>query len=525
LIPFLNSHITCLSLNCLLQFCGKAVFLLAALVDTAAGTATAPVDLKTACNYTILAKSGISTVPTSNIIGDIGVSPVAATGISGFSLILDASTQFSTSSQITGKAFAPDYAVPTPGGLTDAVLQMQAAYADAASRMPDSGDPRGVNYMAGLIGGTTLTPGVYEFTMNINMNNDIYFDGGFDDVWIIKTTGDLTLATNMTVILLHDAQARNIFWQVAGNAAIGADAFMRGILLVLTDVVFVTGSSLDGRIFSQTAVNLQMATINGGDSCSSPASERGGGGGQGDPHFMTWRGHRFDYHGECDLVLLHSSEFGSGLGLDVHIRTKIRRDMSYISGATVRIGADILEVASQGIYYLNGEAGAELPDEFSGFTLSHIQPTDKQHVFEVNFGGSERIKVKTYKDFVSVSIEQGQSKHFGDSVGLMGDFRNGHMIARDGKTVIDDANNFGQEWQVLDSEPILFQHTRLPQYPLECTLPTPMQASQLRRRLLESSIDALAAEKACAHWGEGKDDCVFDVLTTSDPEMAVVGAY
>jgi hypothetical protein len=524
----------------------------------------APVDLKTACNYAILAKSGISTVTTSNIIGDIGVSPIAATGITGFSLTLDASTQFSTSSQITGKAFAPDYAVPTPGGLTDAVLQMQAAYTDAASRMPDS-----VNYMGGLIGGETLTAGVYAFKTAINIYNDIYFHGGVDDVWIIQTTGVLTLAANTKVILSGDAQAKNIFWQVAGNAVIGADALMQGILLVFTDVVLETGSSLNGLIFAQTAVNLQMAKINGGDSCTSSSSasplfttatastpfttatvstpfttatvsipfttatasitvtafETGGGGVQGDPHFKTWRGQRFDYHGECDLVLLHSSEFGSGLGLDVHIRTKIRRDMSYISSATVRMGTDILEVASQGIYYLNGEAGAELPDYFSGFTLSHTQPTDKQHVFEVQLGGSEKIKVKTYKDFVSVLIEQGQSEHFGDSVGLMGDFRNGHMIARDGKSVLDDANNFGQEWQVLDTEPILFQHARLPQHPMECTLPTPIQASQLRRRLLESSVDELAAEKACAHWGEGKDDCVFDVLKTGDPAMAVVGTY
>jgi hypothetical protein len=56
-------------------------------------------------------------------------------------------------------------------------------------------------------------------------------------------------------------------------------------------------------------------------------------------------------------------------------------------------------------------------------------------------------------------------------------------------------------------------------------LPPPMQASQLRRRLSESSlVSQLAAEKACEHWGEGKDDCVFDVLTTGDLEMAVVGA-
>jgi hypothetical protein len=34
-------------------------------------------------------------------------------------------------------------------------------------------------------------------------------------------------------------------------------------------------------------------------------------------------------------------------------------------------------------------------------------------------GGRERIKVNTYKDFVSILIEQGQSKHFGDSAGLV----------------------------------------------------------------------------------------------------------
>jgi cysteine-rich repeat protein len=263
-----------------------------------------------------------------------------------------------------------------------------------------------------------------------------------------------------------------------------------------------------------------------GDGCSSTCEfETGGGGVEGDPHFKTWRGHRFDFHGECDLVLLHSSEFGSGLGLDVHIRTKLRRDMSYISSATLRIGTDILEVESQGVYYLNGVLGAEVPDKFSGFEFFHTQPTDKQHVFAVHLGGGEIINVKTYKDFVSILIEKGESKNFGESVGLMGDFGKGRMLARDGQTILDDANAFGQEWQVLESEDSFFQRLRLPQHPMECTLPPPMKASQLRRRLLESSIGELAAEKACEHWGEGKDDCVFDVLTTGDLEMAVVGAY
>jgi cysteine-rich repeat protein len=250
------------------------------------------------------------------------------------------------------------------------------------------------------------------------------------------------------------------------------------------------------------------------------------GGANGDPHFKTWNGKHFDFHGVCDLVLLQNKEFESGLGLDVHIRTHKRRDMSYISSAALRIGTDVLEVESQGVYYFNGLAGADLPSQFGGFQFLHSQPTDKQHVFEIYLGGRERVKIKTYKDFVSVLFEQAQGKHFANAVGLMGDFGMGHMISRDGKTVMTDANAFGQEWQVLDTESSLFQSVRFPQHPSVCTMPTPIQASQLRRRLSEQSKGAeLAAEKACEHWGEGKDDCVFDVLATGDLEMAVGGAY
>jgi hypothetical protein len=260
-----------------------------------------------------------------------------------------------------------------------------------------------------------------------------------------------------------------------------------------------------------------------GDTCETQIALDSGA--NGDPHFKTWSGNHFDFHGVCDLNLLQNTEFEAGLGLDVQIRTHMRRDMSYISSAVLRIGTDVLEVESKGVYYLNGVLGADLPSDFGGFKFLHTQPTDKQHVFEVHLDGRERIKLKTYKDFVSVLFEQARGKHFGESVGLMGAFGTGHMIARDGKTVIDDANAFGREWQILDTEPSLFQSARFPQHPAVCTMPTPVQASQLRRRLSESSVDELAAEKACEHWGEGKDDCVFDVLTTGDLEMAMVGAY
>src|SRR4051812_25425729 len=98
------------------------------------GTAYGPtaVSLGSAVNYAILAKSGVSSVPTSAITGNIGLSPAAASFITGFSLILPAGGAFSTSSQVTGNVYASDYATPTPATLTTAIADMQTAYTNAA---------------------------------------------------------------------------------------------------------------------------------------------------------------------------------------------------------------------------------------------------------------------------------------------------------------------------------------------------------------------------------------------------------
>ena len=231
------------------------------------------VDLGTAGDYTILTKSGISTVPPSSITGDIAVSPIAATGMTGFGLSLPAGGTASTSSQVTGMAYAPDYAVPTPGLLTIAVLDMTTAYTNAANRV--NTDPSRKEVGGGEIGGLTLTPGVYTFTTGVNISTDVTFQGGADDIFIIQTTGVLMLAANMKVILDGGVQAKNIFWQVAGNDVVHADAYMKGIILCWTDVAFQAGSTLHGRVLAHTACNLDQATI----TSEEPAIVLVGGGG------------------------------------------------------------------------------------------------------------------------------------------------------------------------------------------------------------------------------------------------------
>lgn len=96
-----------------------------------------PVNLGSAANFVVLAKSGISTTGTTSIVGNIGVSPAAATYITGFGLIMDSSDQFaksSPSSLVTGNVYAADYAAPTPTVMTTAISDMETAYTNAAGR-------------------------------------------------------------------------------------------------------------------------------------------------------------------------------------------------------------------------------------------------------------------------------------------------------------------------------------------------------------------------------------------------------
>lgn len=219
-----------------------------------------PVNLGTAANFVILSKSGITNVPTSTIVGNMGVSPIAADAITGFGLILDKTNTFSTSSQVTGKIYAADYASPTPANLTTAISNMEAAYTDAAGRSPDF-----TELYAGNLSGQTLAPGVYKWSTDvyINAGSNVTLAGGKNAVWIFQIAGNLTLYSGAKVVLSGGAQAKNIFWQVAGGAGavIGTTAHMEGTILAQTAVILQTGASLNGRALAQTNVTLDQNRV------------------------------------------------------------------------------------------------------------------------------------------------------------------------------------------------------------------------------------------------------------------------
>lgn len=218
-------------------------------------TGQAVVDLGTAGNYVILAKTAITNNPTSHITGDLGLSPAATSYITGFALT--AYTGYAESAQVTGQIFASDMADPTPINLTTAVENMMTAYNDAAGRPT----PDFLELGTGNIGGITLMPGLYKWTSTVTIPTDITISGGADDVWIFQISGDLTMSADVNVILEGGAQAKNIFWQVSGEATFAATSHFEGIILSSTGITFQTGASLNGRALAQTAVVLDGNTI------------------------------------------------------------------------------------------------------------------------------------------------------------------------------------------------------------------------------------------------------------------------
>ena len=219
--------------------------------NAATGIGPMPVDLGQAETFAILSQSGITDVYRSAIVGDVGTSP-----ITGAALLL-------TCGEVSGSVYTVDAAGPLPCAVTDATFLTSAvgdmgfAYDDAAGRL----SPNFTELGAGEIGGLTLAPGLYKWATGLMITTDVTLSGGPDDVWIFQVAGTLNQANSTRVTLANGAQAKNIFWQVAGATTLGTNSHFEGVILDKTMIAVNTGASVNGRLLAQTAVTLQMNAI------------------------------------------------------------------------------------------------------------------------------------------------------------------------------------------------------------------------------------------------------------------------
>ncbi|TFC73624.1 DUF3494 domain-containing protein [Cryobacterium sp. TMS1-20-1] len=223
-------------------------------VGGAVADETAPraaVDLGEAGTFAVLSKSGITDVYASTVSGNVGSSPITGAAI-----------HLTCPEVLTGTIYSvdaegPSCKVTNDTYLTTAVSDLELAYTDAAGRTT----PDFINLGAGEIGGLTLTPGLYKWGTDVNISTDVTLTGSSTDVFIFQISKDLQQASAQNVILAGDAQAKNVFWQVAGSVAIGTTAHFEGTILSQTMIAMKTGASINGRLLAQTAVTLQSNTV------------------------------------------------------------------------------------------------------------------------------------------------------------------------------------------------------------------------------------------------------------------------
>eukprot|EP00977_Amphora_coffeiformis_P008899 scaffold2015_cov186-Amphora_coffeaeformis.AAC.12 len=254
------------------------------------------------------------------------------------------------------------------------------------------------------------------------------------------------------------------------------------------------------------------------------------GGGGGDPHFQRWDRKHDSFHGECDVVMIHSENFHNGAGFDLHARTTIQDYFSYMETAAVRMGDYTMEMHPDH-FFLNGVEmkPADLPmtfgDEHKYTVSNHPIEAGKNPKFyqyyKLDLDGKSNLIFKFYKQYLTIAI-QGHPVDFSDAIGLLGDYTNGEMLSREG-VVMTDFNQLGFEWQVAPEDAHIFMENRSPQLPFEeCRMPT---ASRPARRRLRGSDTALLEQalQACAHvTGSDFDLCTDDVMATSDIGLAAM---
>lgn len=235
------------------------VLLSAGLVLGAASPASAavvpgdPAYLGTAAAFSVLAGSAVSNTGPSVLNANLGVHPSAA--ISGFPPGL-----------VGGAVHAAD--APALQAHSDVT---QAANAAMAVPSYDVG--------VGDLVGKTFLAGAYSSASELAFTGTITLKGDADDVFIFTSVSTLVTGSASRVALIG-VQPCNVYWRIGSSATLGTGSTFVGTIMASTSITATAGTTIQGRLFAQTAAVTLDNNVFTGPACVTAGGD-GSPGGEG----------------------------------------------------------------------------------------------------------------------------------------------------------------------------------------------------------------------------------------------------
>jgi hypothetical protein len=188
------------------------------------------VPLASAASFAVLGNTTVTSTGLTELYGNLGVSP--GTSITGF-----------------GPGVVKNGTI-YPGGPVATQAQADLAI--------------GYNYAAALpnptqipadIGGTTITPGLYNALSSLAITGTATLDGQNNktSVFIFQIPSTLTVNVNSKVRFINGANACNVFWQVGSSATLDTGARFRGTIMAAVAISVGSAVKVNGRLLAESA--------------------------------------------------------------------------------------------------------------------------------------------------------------------------------------------------------------------------------------------------------------------------------
>lgn len=191
-------------------------------------------------SFTVLGAETVTNVPTSTIVGNVGVSP--GTALPGFNYVAGTATadpQVSAGLVHSNTALAAS----AQAQLTTARLNLDSLGTGSTLTLAD-------------LSGLTLFPGVYTVhagTTNLSGVLTLDGQGNANAAWVFQMDADLITSPNSLVNVIGTGSGAGVFWNVRSSATIDTNTTFMGNILTLTSVSMnSTATDLCGRALADT---------------------------------------------------------------------------------------------------------------------------------------------------------------------------------------------------------------------------------------------------------------------------------